>query len=165
MTQGESDNPFMCSFLGKYHFTDVGHAAGGLAVLDIAYAYDANGVVRVSAKERGSGRGLPVTVEPVPADMSWLQRPPQESAAHVHLMAYLAFDLSGSMAGEPLAEAQDAAREFVRQTDLAHSSIGLISFADKVSHRCQGSPRRQSSRCSDQAVEYQLQIRSEHWVW
>jgi molecular chaperone DnaK (HSP70) len=132
MTQGESEDPRACSFLGKYHFADIGPGGSGIAVLDVTYRYDVNGVVQVSARERGTGRSLPMTVEPLPEDMSWLDRPPKDVTASGHLTAYLAFDLSGSMAGAPLAEAQAAAREFVRQSDLAHTAIGLISFADAV---------------------------------
>src|SRR5262249_25521631 len=75
---------------------------------------------------------LPMEVEPMPADMTWLSRPPEQTTAPAHLTAYLAFDLSGSMGGTPLAEAQKAAHEFVAQTDLAHNSLGIISFADRV---------------------------------
>ena len=48
------------------------------------------------------------------------------------MTAYLAFDLSGSMTGQPLVEAKAAAHEFVTQSDLAGAAIGLISFADRV---------------------------------
>jgi uncharacterized protein with von Willebrand factor type A (vWA) domain len=44
----------------------------------------------------------------------------------------MAFDLSGSMRGAPLAEAQKAARAFLGQMDLSSASIGLISFSDQV---------------------------------
>src|SRR5262249_40791245 len=101
-----------------------------LAVLEISYDYDRSGVVSVSATQRNTGASLPVKVEPVPADMSWLTRPPIEVVVPAHMTAYLAFDLSGSMSGRPLAEAQKAAREFVAQTDLAHNSLGILSFAD-----------------------------------
>lgn len=131
MTQGESEDPRACSLLGKYRFSGIA-PAGGEVTLDITYRYDHNGVVQVSAKNRATGRSLPMTVELVPEDMSWLGRPPEGVVERSHLTAYLAFDLSGSMAGAPLAEAQEAAHEFVRQSDLAHTSIGLISFADAV---------------------------------
>ena len=131
VTQGESDDPTACAIIGKYRLSDITHVPGKqLAVLDIQYEYDANGVVAVSATERSTGKPLKVVKEPVPADMSWLCRPPATQPDLAHATIYLAFDLSGSMSGAPLAEAQKAARGFVEQIDLAHNSIGLISFAD-----------------------------------
>ena len=101
MAQGESDDPFSCSMLGRYCFDGIEHEEGADAILDIAYAYDANGVVQVSAVQRATGRALPMTVEPLPDDMSWLGRPPEEVGVPAHLTVYLAFDLSGSMSGAP----------------------------------------------------------------
>jgi len=132
VTQGESEDPTACTILGKYRFSDITHVTGkDLAVIDITYDYDSNGVVSVAATERSTGKPLPMKIEPLPTDMSWLSLPPIQQQTTQHLTVYLAFDLSGSMSGEPLAEAQKAAREFVAQIDLAHNSVGLISFADK----------------------------------
>jgi molecular chaperone DnaK (HSP70) len=132
LTQGESADPLACSLLGKYRFTDIEHVEQGMAILDVAIAYDANGVVQVSALQQPAGRTLPMTVEPVPADLSWLTRPPAPLGKAETLTAYLAFDLSGSMSGTPLVEAQRAARAFVAGTDLTQNAVGLISFADQV---------------------------------
>jgi molecular chaperone DnaK len=132
LTQGESDDPTACTILGKYCFSDIAHAQAGLAVLEIYYDHDRSGVVNVSARDRSTGKELPMRIEPVPADMSWLGRPPAPEAKPVHLTAYLAFDLSGSMSGTPLKEAQKAAREFLHQSDLSHASLGLVAFADSV---------------------------------
>ena len=131
MTQGETEDPMTCSFLGKYRFADIHGSKGGSTVLDITYAYDENGVVQVSAVEQSSRRSLSMTVEPIPQDMSWLHESPKKHVAAGHLTAYLAFDVSGSMSGAPLAQAKDAARAFVEKMDLAHSSVGIISFADR----------------------------------
>ncbi|HND55840.1 MAG TPA: Hsp70 family protein, partial [Pirellulaceae bacterium] len=131
VTQGESDDPSACAIIGKYRLSDITHVPGkDLAVLDIQYEYDRNGVVAITASERSTGKPLRVAVEPLPADMSWLALPPQNKTEVAHATIYLAFDLSGSMSGAPLAEAQKAARGFVEQIDLAHNSVGLISFAD-----------------------------------
>jgi molecular chaperone DnaK len=48
------------------------------------------------------------------------------------MTVYLAFDLSGSMSGRPLAQAQNAAEAFVSQIDLTTTSVGLIAFSDSV---------------------------------
>ena len=132
MTQGESDRPTDCTLLGKYHFSDISIAGKDPAVLNITYAYDINGVVQVVARQEETGRELPMRVEPIPEDMSWLNEPPKKSVAAEPMTVYLAFDLSGSMSGAPLAEAQKAAEAFVREIDLTSASIGLIVFADRV---------------------------------
>jgi len=133
ITQGEIEDPRSCSFLGKHRLTGIHHSSSGPTVLDISYAYDQNGVVQVSALDHASGIHLPIRVESLPSDMSWLSRPPQASLAQEHLTVYMAFDLSGSMAGGPLQQAQKAANAFVDQMDLAHTSVGVIAFADSVS--------------------------------
>jgi len=131
VTQGESDDPTQCSLLGKYRFSNITHVTGReAAVLEINYDYDQNGVVAVSAIERATEKCLPMTVEPIPGDLSWLRSPPPQEVATAHVTAYLAFDLSGSMSGHPLSEAQKAAQRFLSGIDLSHNSIGLMSFAD-----------------------------------
>jgi molecular chaperone DnaK len=133
MTQGETSNPLDCAYLGKYVFTDIPAVSGKTAVLDISYAYDKNGVVDVTAVERSSRHPLSLTIEPLPHDVpERFTRSPEQETVREHLTIYLAFDLSGSMSGRPLAEAQKAAHEFVSQCDLSNSSVGLISFSDRV---------------------------------
>lgn len=48
------------------------------------------------------------------------------------MTVYLAFDLSGSMTGPPLQEAQKAAHAFVSQVDITTTAFGLIAFSDSV---------------------------------
>jgi len=45
---------------------------------------------------------------------------------------YLTMGLSATMAGQPIAHAQQAAREFVRVCGLEYTSIGLIGYSDDV---------------------------------
>ncbi len=134
MLQGENDSPLKCNILGKYVFSDIVHPANGTAILDIQYRYDRNGVVSVSAVQRETKKNLPLSVEPVPADLSWLSQSPKdtEEVIMVHPSVIIAVDLSGSMYGQPLAEAQKAAKRFVTELDLSHVSLGLIVFADMV---------------------------------
>ena len=133
LTQGETDDPQQCAYLGRYIFTDFPPITEKIAVLDITYQYDKNGIVNISAVERSSGKPLKLTVEPVPSDVParFIDRP-MDKYAREHLTVYLGFDLSGSMRGQPLAEAQKAAEEFVSQCDLTTTSLGLISFSDSV---------------------------------
>lgn len=133
MLQGESQKPLECDIIGKYVFSGVEHQAGGQAVLDITYAYDRNGVIKVSGQQRSTGRALDCVVEPIPVDVSWLGLPPvQATSTPEHLSVLLAIDLSGSMSGTPLFKAKEAARSFIQKLDLASTSIGLMQFADQV---------------------------------
>lgn len=133
LTQGESTDPQHCAYLGRYVFSDFPALAAQEAVVDVTYEYDKNGVVHVSAVERTTASPLTLRVEAVPYDVpARFAGSPQEQAIREHLHVYLAFDLSGSMSGDPLAEAQKAARSFVSQCDLASTSVGLISFSDTV---------------------------------
>ena len=133
MLQGESERPLDCNIIGKYVFSEIEHQTGGQAVLHVSYAYDSNGVIKVSAVQADSNNTLPLRIETVPDEMSWLDLPPVENEmVPAHLSLILAVDLSGSMSGEPLAKAQQAAQEFVQKLDLSNSSIGLMLFADSV---------------------------------
>jgi molecular chaperone DnaK len=131
MTQGESTNPVDCAYLGKYVFSNLPALTEKTAVLDISYAYDKNGVVKVSAIERSTRKPLTIKIEPLPEDVPYrFTLSPVKEMAREYLTIYLAFDLSGSMSGDPLREAQKAAHAFISQCDLSNTSIGLISFSD-----------------------------------
>ena len=156
MTQGESADPATCLFLGRYHFREIPGGQDGKALLDVSYAYDANTVDGVSAVDRATGRSLPMTVEPLPDDMSWLQQSPKQRARAGHLTAYLAFDVSGSMSGHPLAQAKAAAHEFVKKMDLERSSVGVISFANRVQTNIAASQDAKSLRKAIDALQVGL---------
>ncbi|MCB0567598.1 MAG: Hsp70 family protein [Phaeodactylibacter sp.] len=132
MLQGESTNPQDCQVIGKYIFSGIAHEPSSVAVVDVAYAYDQNGVIEATAQQRHTGKELSLRVEAVPEDMSWLGLPPEEELAPAHLSLIIAIDLSGSMSGNPLQQSQGAAKDFVRQLDLANTSIGLMVFSDRV---------------------------------
>jgi len=151
VTQGESESPADVAYLGRYVVAEVPHVAAGPAVLDITYRYDVSGVVQVVCRLRQTGVDLPVVVEALPADIPerFLLPPPQDTA-RAHVTAYLAFDVSGSMAGEPLRKAQDAALGFLRNVDLAHASIGVIAFSDRVAVKLEAA---QNAGRIDAAIE------------
>ncbi|MBI5169537.1 MAG: Hsp70 family protein [Candidatus Eisenbacteria bacterium] len=77
VTQGESESPADCTFVGKYEIGGIPHGERGKSVIEIAYAYDASGVVQVTARVAGSGAALTVTPHPVPQDMAWVHRAPR----------------------------------------------------------------------------------------
>lgn len=131
MTQGETSNPMSCVYLGKYVFTTIPPVQGKTAVIDITYAYNINGTVDVSAQERSTSKELTLTIEPLPSDVpDRFMLPPTVEKVREHLTVYMAFDLSGSMSGEPLTQAKSAAIGFLEQSDLSNTSIGVIEFSD-----------------------------------
>lgn len=132
LTQGETGDPKDCAYLGRYVVTGFGPGAGD-TVVDIEYAYDRSGVVGVSATDRTTTRPLLVTIDAVPPDVpERFAGRPGDAGRRGHTTVYLAFDLSGSMSGKPLAEAKTAAHAFVGQCDLSTTSVGLIGFSDRV---------------------------------
>lgn len=144
MTQAESTDPLECAYLGKYVFSGIPGISSGVAMIDVTYGYDRNGVVNAAAVERNTGTNLALTVEPLPPDLpDRFALSPAELARAEQLTVYLAFDVSGSMTGQPLDEAKRAATAFVEQCNLASTSVGLISFSDSV--------RVDASACQDQA--------------
>jgi molecular chaperone DnaK len=134
MTQSESIDPMSCAYLGMYVFTDIPEVSSRVAVIDITYSYNINGVVEVSAVERSTQNKLKLSIESLPLDVpdDRFLKLPQETIVREHLNFYMAFDLSGSMSGEPLSKAKQAAQGFVAQCDLTATSIGIIEFSDKV---------------------------------
>src|SRR5262249_17157919 len=147
----ESEVPSQCTFLNKYVLSQIAHDASREAVLNIAYAYDQNGVVSVTAEDPRTSTTLPIRAEPLPADMSWVERSPEEQAwAPEPVFIYLAVDVSGSMSGGPLAEAKKAARGFLANLDLGHCSFGIMSVADQVAVNLQAS---QNAHAIERAID------------
>jgi molecular chaperone DnaK (HSP70) len=133
LTQGETDDVQDCTYLGRYVVTGFPTGRKRQAVIDVTYTYDDSALVQVAAADRATGAALDVTVEEVPADVPGrFLKPPRRDGTRQPMTVYLAFDLSGSMSGDPLTEAKRAARTFVGQLDLTTTSVGLIGFSDRV---------------------------------
>jgi molecular chaperone DnaK (HSP70) len=137
LTQGESPAPLDCTILGKYVFTGI-HATDAEVMVDVGLSYDVNGVVQVQAVQRDTGHRLALAVETVPDDLSWLGRAPEAATAGEpqRIRVLLLIDVSSSMIGQPLAEAQTAAREFLDRCDFTSMEVGLISFSSLVALQC-----------------------------
>ena len=133
LTQGESAYPLDCTILGKYVFNDI-HPTDAEVTVDVGLSYDSNGVVQVQAVQRDTGHRLPMTVEAVPDDLSWLALPPETATAREPelIRVLLLIDVSASMTGQPLIEAQTAANEFLSRCDFTTMEVGLISFSTLV---------------------------------
>lgn len=135
VTQGESDDPQACTYLGLYSFTDFPALNAPEAQVDVKYGYDSSTIVQVEAVEHSTGKPLKLEVKPVPPDVParFLRSPrDQRGRGGEPMTVYIAIDVSGSMCGEPLAQAQQAAHEFVRQLDMKTTAIGLIAVSDAV---------------------------------
>jgi len=137
MTQGESESPADVAYLGKYVVSFPPGPARGELVVDIEYNYDASGTVSINARDRVSGERLDVKNDPLPRDVPARFLTVPKEVAPVHVTAYLCFDLSGSMSGGPLQEAQEAGRRFLESTDLGHCSLGIVAFSDTVRTKLQ----------------------------
>lgn len=149
MTQGETDSPMGCLYLGKYVFTGIPQLTSRTAVIDMTYSYNESGTVDVSAVERSTGTPLTLTIEPLPHDVpDRFMLPPviEKVQEREHMTLYMAFDLSGSMSGHPLAEAQKAASGFLEQSDLSNTSIGIIEFSDSTMTTVKASQSARSIR-------------------
>lgn len=134
LTQGELDDPQDCTYLGLYAFSDFPTREVADFTIDVTYRYTREGTVEVSALERRSSHPLSLTIKPIPPDVpERFVLPPGAHAHHEPMTLYLAFDLSGSMRGEPLAESKKAALSFVSNCDLTRTSVGLLSFSDRIS--------------------------------
>ena len=132
LTQGETEIIGECKVIGKYVFTGIEYIASGLSVIDVTYQYDENGTVQISATQRETGKKLSKSELPLPSDMMWIDLPPAQSVVVPHISVVIAVDLSYSMSGEPVKEAQKAARNFVEKLDLTNASVALVTFADSV---------------------------------
>lgn len=139
--QGEYRRPLDNTVINKYVISKIERTSTPNAVIEVTYQYTANGVIEVSAVQKETGKQLPIKIEPVPDDMSWADGSPKDNPANAgtpDVDVLLTVDLSGSMSGSPLREAQKAMKEFVDQMDRSYTRIGLIPFADKAN--CEVSP-------------------------
>jgi len=104
-----------------------------MSVIDVEYKYNENGIVQIAAVQRETGKKLTMSEVDLPSDMSWIDREPVKDEFVIpHLSVVIAIDLSGSMSGNPLSEAQKAAKGFIEKLDLSNTSIALMPFADSV---------------------------------
>lgn len=132
LLQGDEPAPLDCLILGKYDFTGFDAEASGEALIDVAYRYDRNGVVDVTATQVSTGKALKKSVQPIPDDMSWAAKAPKDLTRRVvePLSIVFAVDVSGSMCGRPIKKACEAFEEFTSKLDLQHTAIAALAFAD-----------------------------------
>ena len=137
LTQGESENISQCKIIGKYVFTNIEYINSGYSKIEIEYKYDENGVVHISAIQTETNKSLPIVIEDIPIDMSWIDISPHDLKSRLeHISVIIAIDLSGSMYGVPTEKAISAAINFVQNMDMTKTSVATMAFADNVTINC-----------------------------
>jgi molecular chaperone DnaK len=130
--QGDK-KPLECAIPYKYVVTGIRHVKGGKTLIRIQYSYDRNAVIHVQARQEQDTKDIPIRVESVPEDMSKYGLPIEaEVFVPETLSIFLSVDVSGSMSGEPLADAQNAMCAFVDDIDLSSGKIGIIAVSDRA---------------------------------
>jgi molecular chaperone DnaK len=134
--QGDKENPLDNQIPYKYLVSGIRHIKEqkGTTVIRVQYSYDNNGIIHVQARQEDDGIDLPIRKEPVPEDMSKYARPidPEEFHKPEPLNVVLAVDVSGSMSGTPLTDAQNAMCDFVRNMDFSFTRVGVLAVSDST---------------------------------
>jgi molecular chaperone DnaK len=81
--QGEADMAFRNKSLGKFQLTDIPPAPRGMPQIEVTFDIDANGIVNVSAKDKGTGKEQSMTITggtKLPSDE--IERMMKEAEAH-----------------------------------------------------------------------------------
>jgi molecular chaperone DnaK len=60
--QGEREMAAGNKTLGKFHLTDIPPAPRGIPMIEVTFDIDANGIVNVSAKDKGTGKEQKITI-------------------------------------------------------------------------------------------------------
>ncbi len=131
--QGEFSRPLDNTIIHKYVISKIAKTTPQTSIIEVTYEYNSNGVIEVLAIQKETGKRLPIKIEPVPEDMSWTDKSPkdnQESGGISEVDVFLTIDLSGSMNGTPLEEAQKAMKKFVDKMKSKFTKIGIIPFAN-----------------------------------
>lgn len=157
LTQGEVEDVSQCIIVGKYVFNGIEHIARGKTIIDIEYQYDANGVISIIGKQRETGRELIAQKYPLPDDINWLYEKPVFNIPH--LSVTLAIDISGSMGGNPLMKAMEAARNFTNNIDLTNASVGIVAFSNTEKELC---PLTQNSKKINNGIK-DIQVAYSKW--
>lgn len=128
--------PLDCEIIGKYVVSGIKHDRNdNPTTIKIQYSYDINGMVHVQARQGNGTTDLPISEEPVPADMSKFGMPidPQEMKPTAEaLSVVMAVDVSGSMSGKPIDDARNAMCHFVDNFEdyPGDVEIGVIAVSD-----------------------------------
>jgi molecular chaperone DnaK len=135
--QGDKENPLDNLIPYKFVVSAIRHIKGqkGKTSIRVQYSYDNNGIIHVQARQENDRFDLPIRKEPVPEDMSKYALPidQDEFLRPEPLNVVMAVDVSGSMSGNPLSDAQIAMCNFVSQMDFSHTRVGVLAVSDRTS--------------------------------
>ena len=136
--QGESRDPYDCDIIGKYTIT--GMTSGEKNKIIVDFLYNSNGVVEVSAST-ANGIKLISTKEKVTETIDEiiirLEKEREEAKkAQQKLEVMVMIDSSGSMSGNSMVKAHEAANQFIDELDLKHSKVSIIEFAERIGTNC-----------------------------
>jgi molecular chaperone DnaK len=133
--QGDNENPLDNQIPFRYVVSGIRHINGhrGKTLIRVQYSYDHNGVIRVEARQEDDKVNLPIKKEVVPDDMSKYALPIDRGrfVRPVPLNVVMAIDVSGSMAGTPLSDAQNAMCSFVDKMDMSYTQVGVVAVSDR----------------------------------
>ncbi|HWC09523.1 MAG TPA: Hsp70 family protein, partial [Solirubrobacterales bacterium] len=129
MLQGGAERPLDNQPIGCWRFEGIAAAGRGPVAVDIAYEYDEDGIVQVSASADGRPLGEPA-IDREDRDLRWTDEDPGSHRQAGELAVALVIDTSSSMAGPRLEEAKKALAGFVEVLDDAGlgDRIALIAF-------------------------------------
>ena len=138
LLQGESEDPSDCTIAKKYVFNNVSYVDGGKTLINITYKHTVNGTIDISAVQTETGKKLVIKEEPIPEDMSWISKSPEDVFPKpvVSGLIVLAVDVSGSMYGEAMKKAKAAMKNFIKQFSDKNFKFAIMAFADSVQLFC-----------------------------
>lgn len=161
MLQGGRESPADCTVAKRCRFTGIAFVEGGRSQIDITYSYTVNATIAIKAVQTETGRELSCEELPIPDDMSWVTKRPDEhfrsggGVGAVTGAIYLALDVSESMSviaeGDSswkgkgktaLKLAQQAMEHFADRFDLERVKIGVAAFSDSVKICCEATSDR-----------------------
>jgi molecular chaperone DnaK len=132
--QGDKENPLECMIPYKYVVSGIRHIREkkGKTTIRVQYSYDNNGIIHVEARQENDKVNLQIRKDAVPSDMSKYATPidPLECQRTEPLSVVMAVDVSGSMSGPPLEDAQIAMCDFVRKMDFTYTRVGVVAVSD-----------------------------------
>lgn len=138
LLQGESSSPEKCSIAKHYVFRDIDYVENGRSVIEITFSHTINGTVDIRAVQTETARELQIHEEPIPADMSWVSRPPRSATVGALVMG---LDLSGSMSRETdgvqaINTARSAMKGFAERFRDRDIAVGIMGFSDENMIMC-----------------------------
>lgn len=130
LTQGETSDLERVKVVGKYLFKGITHnKSNGKAIIEIAYSYDANGVIVVAGRQIDASRDLIVEKVPLEDDLDWMFEAP--APATLPLSVIVTIDCSYSMWRNPVMKAVDAGIDFARILPFPDTRLRVRGFADR----------------------------------